>query len=185
MIETIKKLLEYELRLVSEKRRKGIKCVRPSFMLLTLLCLFYVLSGVDLIPEVLIHPKVFGFIDDIIIVCVYIVITSSEMGELLHGVKRSVGSEKSVIQTDRVSETKVVSREDSVLSDVRRDSNDNNNDGVTSVSYSFDNSMEYSDRAGSDVIADTDNADESSDKNYNFDRAADIGNIFDFNSLKK
>ncbi len=59
--------LTFEKQLSIGFRIKGFPCFRPSQIVAFLLMLFYILSPIDLLPEMWIRPIVFAFIDDALI----------------------------------------------------------------------------------------------------------------------
>lgn len=83
MFKIFMQVLKYENKLVMEARSKGSKLIRPSTVLLLVLGLFYLTSGIDIIPEQFLQPKAFGFIDDIIVIAVIIILTGSDLGGVL------------------------------------------------------------------------------------------------------
>ena len=68
MLTFIRDWFKQETTLVEKERAAGKKAIRPSSIILGSFALFYLLSPIDIIPEAFVKPKVFGFIDDLIVV---------------------------------------------------------------------------------------------------------------------
>lgn len=111
-IDTCKELLNKEEELVSNDRAHGINTIKPSSVLLGGFALIYTISSVDIIPEKLIRPNVFGYIDDLIIVVIAIFFIYLDIGGLIDSEDREFGISDKEVQRDKESE-----REDSVPMD--------------------------------------------------------------------
>jgi uncharacterized membrane protein YkvA (DUF1232 family) len=91
MWELLKELLKHETFLVVKYRAKGLTVVKPSSIALIALGILYLLSPIDLIPEAWITPKVFGFIDDIIVLSVISMYVYGDIGGVItHAEIRSI-----------------------------------------------------------------------------------------------
>lgn len=85
LIEIIDDLNNAELSVV----RKHKLLIRPSSGVFLALGIFYGLSPVDIIPEAYLAPKIFGFIDDLIILTIVGVIVYSDIERMIRrGFKR-------------------------------------------------------------------------------------------------
>lgn len=67
MIKMIKEVLEAEDQIVLKYKKCSKFVVYPSFVLVALVSLFYVISPIDLFPEAIIKPAPAGYIDDILV----------------------------------------------------------------------------------------------------------------------
>lgn len=97
---------------MSNDRAHGINTIKPSSVLLGGFALIYIISSIDIIPEKLIRPNVFGYIDDLIIVVIAIFFIYLDIGGLIDSEDREFNISDKEVQRDKESE-----REDSVPMD--------------------------------------------------------------------
>lgn len=116
MVDLFMKLMKYEYKIVMEMRSKGMKILRPSTLYLWLLAGFYTFSGIDIIPEIIVQPKAFGFIDDLIVIAGAIILTGGDLGGMINAVSGKISS-------IRISEIKGVHRESKDANIMQRDTN--------------------------------------------------------------
>jgi hypothetical protein len=86
--------MKEEDRLILKLRSRKINVVKPSTLLFSLLCVFYLLSGIDLVPEAIVQPRILGYIDDVIVLIITIIIVYPDIGGLLGGKVQSLNVPK-------------------------------------------------------------------------------------------
>lgn len=129
LVETLK----YESKLVLEAKSKGARIVKPSTLFLYILGLLYIFSGIDLIPEKFIKPVAFGFVDDLLVIGLIIILTGSDIGGIIEYVSRKIPAiripEKQRI--DRPVEVPIsVPRNENILSVLRKSDTSISSDNI-------------------------------------------------------
>jgi len=78
-----------ETELTLQFKAKGSNVVKPSLVLIGLMTLFYLLSPIDIIPEQFVSPRVFGYIDDILVLtaCVVYIFSNINLERSLENVR--------------------------------------------------------------------------------------------------
>lgn len=109
MNNLIKDLLAYEGDLLLDYKAEGHFAIRPSSILLVLFAMFYCLSGVDLVPELLVRPKAVGYIDDLLLSIAVIAYTYKDWS-VLNGFGTVRSRDVSRDDDDRESEVRVRDR---------------------------------------------------------------------------
>lgn len=85
MKEIFLQLLDYERDLVLDARSKGQFTLRPTTVFLIIIGMLYLTSSIDIVPEYFIHPKLLGYIDDMIVVVTILIYTYKDWGEVIEG----------------------------------------------------------------------------------------------------
>lgn len=104
MNNIVKELLKKETMLVEKERATGKFVIRPSSVVAGVTSVLYLLSSLDIVPEALIRPKAFGFIDDLVLLVASGILIYSDLG----------GISNAGIQTTRFREEERDIREDVV-----------------------------------------------------------------------
>lgn len=90
LLKILLQVLKYEDKLILEAKSKGQKILKPSTLILWLFGFFYAASPLDLIPELIITPRAFGFIEDLIVLTAIIILTSSDLGGIINYASRKI-----------------------------------------------------------------------------------------------
>lgn len=80
MWELIKEVLKAESSIYMKHKAKGATVIKPSSLLLIIIGILYLLSPIDIIPELWIKPKVFGYIDDLVLLAVIAIYSYGDIG---------------------------------------------------------------------------------------------------------
>lgn len=136
MIEIFKQLLDYERDLVLDARSRGEFSLRPTTIFLILIGILYLTSSLDIVPEYFIHPKLLGYIDDIIVVVTILIYTYKDWGEVIEGevqLPKLQGIKSRRKVTDDVSDRHEEGNDSSVSNRSGGDSHESSDSSATGV----------------------------------------------------
>jgi len=106
MLKLIIQLYKYEASLVLAYKAKGFVVMKPSTVLVTILAFFYALSPIDFIPEGLVNPAIFGYLDDtlLLIATTALVLSEINLGGVMQNVQqRRVPNKERDLSASRIS----------------------------------------------------------------------------------
>lgn len=87
MQNLLQNLLQEETDMITNRRANGEKVFRPSAIAVLVVVFLYSLSPIDFIPELLVKPVIFGFIDDLIFIVAAIVYSAEDVSCLFSSEK--------------------------------------------------------------------------------------------------
>lgn len=180
MLKLILEVLRAETELTIAFKMKGVKVVKPSLVLIGMLSLFYILSPIDIVPEKIITPVVFGFIDDLLVLAACVVYIMSNVTVDVEGGLKNVRDIKIPDLSNFTRKSKVPSvdeRNEDVPNsgDTTNDGNTISNSDETVVGSTNDGT---SDSSSNDSTSSQDDENDGDETNFTSDDEDFFNDVF-------